>query len=180
MKNNLNFPMEVKSLGNTGLFSGYASIFGFIDNHMDLVVPGAFERTLVETNNGRDIKLLWQHDATQPIGTFDIIREDDTGLYVEGSLQLDVQQGREAYNLLKSGALKGLSIGYNVAESSIDADTGVRFISDLDLFEISLVTFPANELAQVEEVKAMTNYDQMEIIQLSDALDKSITLMHIV
>ena len=171
MINNLELPIEIKSLGNTGVFSGYASVFGFVDNQLDVILPGAFENTLAEKNNGRDIKMLWQHDAAEPIGCFDTIREDDKGLFVQGQLLLEVQRGREAYNLLKSGVIKGLSIGYNVVQSNIDPQTGVRMISELDLFEISLVTFPANELAQVAEVKAMTDYDQMELIKLNDALD---------
>lgn len=171
MINNLQLPIEIKSLGNTGIFSGYASVFGFVDNHMDVIIPGAFKNSLAEKSTGRDIKLLWQHDAAEPIGRFDTIREDEMGLYVEGQLLLEVQRGREAYSLMKSGAISGLSIGYNVKDSSIEPSTGVRMISELDLFEISLVTFPANELAQVAEVKAMTGHEQMEMIKLSDALD---------
>ena len=178
MINNLELPIEIKSLGNTGVFTGYASVFGYVDNQLDMILPGAFANTLAEKNNGRDIKLLWQHDAAEPIGCFDTIREDDTGLYVEGRLLLEVQRGREAYNLLKSGVIKGLSIGYNVVSSDIDAQSGVRLIEMLDLYEISLVTFPANDLAKVAEVKAYTNYDQLELIKLSDAVDFAISKFH--
>lgn len=174
MRHNLELPIEIKSLGNTGLFSGYASIFGFVDNQLDLVLPGAFENTLDDKNGGRDIKLLWQHDMAEPIGYFDKIAEDERGLYVQGCLLLDVQKGREAYSLMKAGAVSGLSIGYNTVQSNLDPQTGIRMIAELDLYEVSLVTFPANELAQVAEVKADDDYTQMELIKLSDALDGAI------
>jgi HK97 family phage prohead protease len=93
------------------------------------------------------------HDPTQPIGIWQSIREDGNGLHVEGRLALRTQKGGEAYELLKLGALTGLSIGYRVVASQIDAKRKARILTDVDLFEISLVTFPANEAARVSEVK---------------------------
>ena len=149
----MSLPGEVKSLGGHGYFAGYASMFDYVDNHMDVVIHGAFERTLQENKTGKEIKLLWQHDVCEPIGYFTTVKEDNHGLYVEGYLHQEVQKGREAYALLKSGAVKGLSIGYKVRDYSVDHKSGIRIINDLDLYEISLVTFPANEMAKVTEVK---------------------------
>lgn len=150
----LEFPLALKSLGDDGTFCGYASVFDVIDSHKDVIVQGAFKRTIQE--NGNDIKLLWQHRPDEPIGIITMIREDSKGLYVEGKLLLEVQRAEEAYALLRNGAVEGLSIGYTVKEFDIDGETGVRILSDIDLWEVSLVTFPANEQAQVASVKSKT------------------------
>jgi HK97 family phage prohead protease len=147
--------LRVKALGGDGVFSGYASVFGEIDQQNEVVAAGAFGRTLAFLRRmGRMPAMLWMHDPTQPIGIWQTIREDANGLSVEGRLALRTQRGDEAYELLKMGALTGLSIGYRVVASQIDAKRKVRILTDLDLFEISLVTFPANEAARVSEVKA--------------------------
>lgn len=140
----------------TGAFSGYASTFGGPpDSFGDIIEPGAFSATIAEwTRTGRYPPMLWQHDADAVIGTWTEIREDRTGLAVTGRLALDVQQGREAYALLKMGALSGLSIGYSTEEARAEAKRGVRRLIRVKLHEISLVTMPANERAQVSVVKA--------------------------
>jgi HK97 family phage prohead protease len=147
----LAFPLALKSLNDDGLFAGYASVFDVIDSHKDIIVKGAFARSLQKS--GTDIKLLWQHKVDEPIGIITKIREDAKGLYVEGKLLLDVRRAEEAYALLKSGALEGMSIGYTVREYDIDDETGVRILTDIDLWEVSLVTFPANTEAGVTHVK---------------------------
>jgi hypothetical protein len=101
----------------------------------------------------RDIKMLWQHQPEQPIGYYTHVQEDSVGLYVEGCLQLDIKQAKEAYELLKTGAVSGLSIGYSVRESETDYVNELRYIRDVDLWEVSLVTFPANQHASVLDVK---------------------------
>lgn len=145
------FALELKQLQQDGTFAGYAAVFDVVDNQRDIILQGAFSRTL---QLAKDIKLLWQHDTKEPIGVFTQIREDAHGLYVEGRLLLDVQRAREAYALMKEGALSGLSIGYGAKHYDIDPDTGVRVISDVELFEVSVVTFPANEAARVTQVKS--------------------------
>lgn len=147
---NYNYSLEIKSLDKKGFFSGYASVFGVIDNHDDIILQGAFSETL----ENPEIKLLWQHRAEEPIGVFTHLEEDEEGLYVEGQLLLEVERAREAYALLKSGALKGLSIGFKVDDFEIDGETGVRVIKKAELFEISLVTFPANDSAKIISVKS--------------------------
>ncbi len=148
-------PLAIKSLGADGLFSGYASVFGALDCQNEIVAAGAFTRTLGNwRKQGRMPAMLWMHDPSQPIGLWLSLNEDKNGLAVQGRLALRTQKGMEAYELLKMGALTGLSIGYRVIASRIDNKRKARVLTDLDLFEISLVTFPANEAARVSEVKA--------------------------
>jgi HK97 family phage prohead protease len=146
--------LQVKALGGDGLFTGYASVFGKIDSQSEIVAAGAFARTLTNwRQQGRTPAMLWMHDPTQPIGLWLSIKEDSNGLAVEGRLALGTQKGREAYELIKMGALTGLSIGYRVITSRNDAARKARVLTDVDLFEISLVTFPANDAARVGGVK---------------------------
>jgi HK97 family phage prohead protease len=146
--------LRVKTLGGDGIFTGYASVFGELDQQNEIVAAGAFKRTLAKwRRQGRTPALLWMHDPTQPIGIWQSIHEDANGLLVEGRLALRTQKGGEAFELLKLGALTGLSIGYRVVASQIDAGRKARILTDVDLFEVSLVTFPANEAARVSEVK---------------------------
>lgn len=153
--------MRVKSLSETGGFSGYASVFDVVDSDRDVVQRGAFRKSLMARGA---VKLLWQHQAEEPIGVFSVLREDEYGLYVEGRLLLEVQRGREAAALLKNGAMSGLSIGYRVQEYTIDEVTGYRLLHELELVEISLVTFPANERAVVHDVKAQSLVAQKQAL----------------
>lgn len=143
--------MEVKSLAADGRFAGYASVFDVVDNQRDRVKRGAFAATL--ENRRTPVTLLWQHQWEQPIGTVERIFEDTRGLYMEGQLLLDVEKAREAYALLKAGALNGLSIGYRSKRSRHDPDSGVRDLLEVELWEISIVTLPANAEANVTVVK---------------------------
>lgn len=149
------YTLALKSLSENGCFAGYASVFNVPDSQQDIVLPGAFADTL-SGREGRQIKLLWQHHMDEPIGVITQIYEDQKGLYVEGQLLLDVQRAREAYSLLKSGAIDGLSIGYTVKESDIDPATGWRMLRDIALWEVSLVTIPANQQAGVVALKQMS------------------------
>ncbi len=164
--NNNDYPFEIKSILENGGFSGYASVFDVVDSQKDIILKGAFSRAIKAGFSS--IKLLWQHQMAQPIGYFTQMREDGRGLFVEGQLLLDVQKGREAYALLKSGAISGLSIGYNVVSSRFDEANLIRYIKEVDLFEISLVTFPANDKAVVVAVKSS------EEDVLLNSLDKAI------
>jgi len=149
----LQIPLEIKASegGGTalGTFEGYGSVFGNRDRDGDVVERGAFAESLKAGLPA----LLWQHDQKSPIGRFDVVREDKRGLYVKGQLSMK-GRGAEAYDLLKMGALNGLSIGFVTKEASRDAASGARTIMKADLMEVSLVTFPANELARVEAVKS--------------------------
>ncbi len=143
---------EVKAVKEDGTFEGYASVFGVVDNQHDRVHPGAFKSSI--KSRDKPVQLLWQHQWHQPIGVITSLFEDARGLYMKGKLLLEVGQAREAYSLLKAGVVRGLSIGYSVKRSRRSLDTGVRELLDLNLWEISLVTMPANEAAQVTVVKS--------------------------
>lgn len=148
-------PFEVKALGegDSRTFEGYGSVFGVLDSYADIVAPGAFKRSLREAKAaGRMPALLWQHDADKPIGVYESMSEDATGLFVKGRLS-DTQLGRDAYTLLKDGALSGLSIGFVTRKSKVDNESGVRTLTDIQLWETSLVTFPANDAARITGVK---------------------------
>ena len=152
----LNRPLEIKAVNQDGLFSGYASVFEEIDSYRDIVKRGAFEKTLADTESkGRAVPILWQHDDSKPIGVYTSLKEDERGLYVEGQLNMDVQQAREALSLLKQKALSGISIGYNSVRYDTDVKSGVRRLYELKLFEASLVTFPACDSARVTDVKTI-------------------------
>ncbi len=137
-----------------GTFEGYGSVFGNKDLGNDVIESGAFAKSL-KKKKPYQVKLLYQHKSDMPIGVFDTIREDDKGLYVKGRLALKTQAGQEAYELLKMGALDGLSIGFRVnpQEVSYDKRANKRIIKEVDLMEVSLVTFPMNPKATVMSVK---------------------------
>lgn len=145
---------QYQALDETGRFSGYGAVFGTVDAYKERLLPGAFTQSLQAwAAKGRMPALLWQHRPDQPIGVWRVMREDDRGLYVEGQLA-DTTLAREAYSLLKMGAISGLSIGFNVTDESYDKAAGVRELRAVDLWETSVVTFPANTDAQVSQVKA--------------------------
>lgn len=138
-----------------GGFSGYGSVFGNIDSASEIVAPGAFSQSIQEyANSNINLPVLWQHQYDAPIGIYKRFVEDNIGLHVEGEINLEVQQGREAYALLKQGAISGLSIGYAVDDYEQDAQSSIRTLKKLSLYEVSLVTFPANERARVTAVKS--------------------------
>ncbi|MFC7705003.1 HK97 family phage prohead protease [Plastorhodobacter daqingensis] len=130
------------------LIEGYASLFGQRDQGGDVVERGAYAASLATlAAAGRRVKMLWQHDPAQPIGIWDEVREDDRGLYVRGRLLPEVARGREAAALIGAGALDGLSIGYRVRRA--EKSGGGRRLLELDLWEVSLVTFPMLSTARV-------------------------------
>lgn len=147
---------EVKDVTSGGTFSGYGSVYNVIDQGDDIVAAGAFTDSLAEwQSKGRMPAMLWQHRSGEPIGTYTAMREDGNGLYCEGKLALRTQRGAEAYELLKTGAISGLSIGFMTREDTFDQKTGIRTIKKGDLWECSLVTFPMNDQARVASVKSL-------------------------
>lgn len=130
--------------------AGYASVFGAADQGGDQVKAGAYTGALSRiTASGRRVKMLWQHDPTRPIGVWDEVREDEHGLFVKGRILTDVQLGKEAVALIKAGAIDGLSIGYRTLRAE-KAPDGARILHELELWEVSLVTFPMLPEARVE------------------------------
>lgn len=135
-------------------FAGYASIFHAADNGRDVVMPGAFDRLLRE-GGGRNLPLLWQHEAREPVGRIERMSVDGRGLRVIGQIALGTRRGRDAAALLRAGALTGLSIGYRVRRSEADRKQRLRRLLDVELIEISLVTFPMQPRARVLGVEAV-------------------------
>lgn len=140
----------------SGIFEGYAAVFGNVDSANDRIAPGAFARCLGNLRaEGRLPPMLWQHDVQKPLGQWLDMHEDSHGLYVRGKLFTDdIAQAREAYALLRENVVSGLSIGYRTVKSTRDAQRGVRLLTELDLLEVSIVTFPANAQARIRAVKS--------------------------
>ena len=136
----------------SGVFVGYASLFGRRDQSGDIVLPGAFAASL-KRRSASDVRMLFQHDPAEPVGTWVDMREDARGLIVTGRLDPNVQRGRELFSLLDSRGLDGLSIGFKTVTARRDRTSGARLLSQIDLWEISLVTFPMLDGARVSQVK---------------------------
>lgn len=157
---NFSAPIEIKFLAEAGVFEGYASVFDVIDNVNDRIVPGAFAASLAAWRaEGCYPPMLWQHDTKQPIGAWTEMREDGHGLYVKGRLFVDeVARAREAYALLREGVVTGLSIGYRARGSYREA-SGARVLTEIELLEVSMVTFPANDRARIAPVKSEREFE---------------------
>ena len=161
--------LEVKE---GAVIEGYASVFGVTDRGGDVVDAGAYKASLnALTKAGRSVKMLWQHDPTEPIGVWDEVREDDKGLFVKGRLLMDVGRAREAKALLEAGAIEGLSIGYRTVKATKD-DAGRRRLAELELWEVSLVTFPMLPEARVG-AKGETPDDDDLMRDLVAAIDEA-------
>lgn len=156
-KQRLDIPLKIKSLTDTGEFEGYGSVFGVEDSYSDVVVKGAFQKSLASwAEKGRLPSLLWQHKMSEPIGIYTEMKEDDHGLYVKGRLLIDDDPlAKRAYAHAKAGSLGGLSIGYILKDWEYDSSKGVYLLKEIDLWEVSLVTMPANDEARISEVKSL-------------------------
>lgn len=163
--------LELKATAE-GVIEGYGSIFGNIDQGGDLILPGAFSSSL---KSGRKVKMLREHCPDDLIGVWDEVTEDANGLRVKGRLLLTIDDGRNAFELVKSGALDGLSIGYRTVESEYN-NSGNRLLKQVDLWEVSLVTFGMNELARIDAVKAaeMSERDLERLLTRDAGLSRSI------
>lgn len=165
------FSLKIMSIDDeTGTFEGYASIFNNVDLAGDMVLPGAFARTLHnKLNSGKFFPLLWQHDTFEPIGMVTSAVEDMKGLKFTGQLIMESDDARQKYALLKAGAISGVSIGYDAVgkvypeDLVVDGKKCVRQLKEIKLWELSLVTFPCNEEATVTDVKGISD--------LSDSVD---------
>lgn len=146
------FALQVKDVAEDGTFEGYGSIFGNLDSYGEVVEPGAFVKSLARHAKEKSKPLmLWQHNPDDPIGVWDDLVEDTKGLRGTGRLLKGVRRADEAYIMLKAGAIQGLSIGYR--EVKVEPDGNNRRLKELDILEISIVSFPANRRARVEAVK---------------------------
>jgi uncharacterized protein len=149
-------PFEIKGMEDNGIFEGFGSVFGNVDSYKEVVAAGAFAESLAGWKSaGRLPPVLWQHRSGEPIGPFLEMEEQPIGLRVKGQLLVDdVQRAKEARALMKAKAVNGLSIGFVTREDSYDRVTGIRTLKKVDLWEVSVVTFPANPAAQISSVKS--------------------------
>lgn len=175
------FALQVKDLSEDGVFEGYGSIFGNLDSYGEIVEAGAFQKSLARHAKEKSNPLmLWNHNSDNPIGVWDDMAEDRKGLQCKGRFLLEVQSGREAYVRAKAGAVRGLSIGYR--EIKVEPDGNNRKLLELDLYEVSVVTFPANRRAGITSVKSermeefarrLRDGDPMPIKEFEDILRES-------
>lgn len=140
--------VEIKAINEAGTIEGYGAVFGNLDTYGDVIEPGAF----VDSLGSRMPKMLWQHNMGDPIGRWTEVREDARGLFMKGQIAVKSSRGRDAYELVKAGAVDGLSIGYLTRDYAMDGDT--RRLKRVDLYETSLVTMPANSAALVTGIKS--------------------------
>jgi HK97 family phage prohead protease len=169
------FSFEVKEIADTGEFSGYASVYDVVDVYREVVARGAFEKSLKKwQGKGRLPPSLWQHRAAEPLGPHTLMREDEKGLYVEGKLLVDeVARAREARALMKAKAVGGMSIGYNVIVDEYNKETQLLTLKEVDLWEVSIVTFPANEAAVIQDVKTQFGDKLPTVRQFEEFLRES-------
>ena len=161
------FSFKLDDVDSQGTIRGYASTFGNVDLGLDVVSKGAFKKSIKESSGLWPI--LADHNPSKQIGWNMRAEEDDKGLYVEGKLDLNVQDAREKYSLSKSamelGATMGLSIGYMVVKAEPDRDKPmVRHLKELKLFEYSIVTFPMNTEAMITSAKGLVGIDRAQFL----------------
>lgn len=163
----LTVPFDLKEVKDDGRFTGYGSVFDNVDSYNEVVVKGAFKKTLSKhRKTGKLPKLLWQHNSDQVIGKYLSMKEDDHGLLVEGQLFVDdIQQAKEAHFLMKQGEIDGLSIGFITKSWTYDKEKNVRYLNEIDLWEVSVVTFPANTAARVVGAKAADSINDIRAFE---------------
>jgi len=159
MRDNLNATLELKEIDDEGEFEGLASVFGKVDMGGDMILPGAYKKTLIAMKREkRIIPFLWRHQQEEVMGGFTDLEETSKGLKVKGRIVPDLSEySMKAYRLMKSGLARGLSIGYRVPEGGATKEDGVRKIKALNLFEISFVPVGMDPYANVTSVKALSD-----------------------
>ena len=173
------FKFEIKEMLEDGTFTGVASMYGNLDLGGDIVEKGAFTKTLQEKTT---VPILWCHKTDMPIGIGEL-QDTESGLIINGKLNLEVEKAKEVYALIKQGAIKGLSIGYDVVKQKYEK--GVRLLKELKLWEVSVVTFPMNTLSTIFSVKEdikgldmqttlMEEESRNKLWKLTDLLDTTI------
>lgn len=152
------FMFDIKSVEDNGIVEGYAAVFGNKDLGNDIIDPGAFKKTINERKN---VPLLWYHQPPEVLGLVFEMEEDNKGLKSRSQINLDTQLGREKFSLIRQGAIKGMSIGFETIKEAWDGT--VRRLKEIRLWEISLVTFPMNPLAQVTNIKAVVPFQDLPL-----------------
>lgn len=148
------FKFLLKKVADDGTFTGLAAVYGNQDLGGDIIMPGAFAKTISDKQG--EVPLLWQHDAREPIGLA-LLKDSAEGLVVDGNLVMQSPTAQKAYALMKAGVLKGLSIGYDTIVSEYDRENDIRRLKELRLWEVSTVTFPMNPRAQITDIKCIAD-----------------------
>jgi len=170
--------LSVKSIDEQGNLEGYANKYGNIDSYGDIVIAGAFTLSMQQhMNNGTMPKMFWQHSADSPIGKWTEFEERPDGLFLRGKINLDTQRGREAHSDIKFGSIDGLSIGYYTKQSTFDPDSGVRYLKEVDLIEVSVVSIPANPISTVTGIKAGSRNSAADRDRIMSAIDNLVALL---
>lgn len=156
-----NIHLELKSLADDGTFEGSLAVYGNVDDGGDVIQYGAMRKTLAE--GGARRPLLWQHNQQEPIGVLNLV-DTPTALLASGKLVLAVPRAKEAYELLRVGALTDLSIGYKAVKQII-GKAGERILTEIRLFEGSLVTVGMNSAAKIRSVKTVEPDADMEAVE---------------
>lgn len=153
----LHVPLDLKAVNETGEFEGYGSVFGVRDHGFDIVMPGAFAKSLAAwQEKGKLPPVLWQHDTHEPIGPHLEMREDEKGLFLKGRLLIDADPvAKRAHAHMKAGSVTGLSIGYVLKDWEWSKDKEAYLLKEIELWEVSIVTFAMNEAAEVTDVKSV-------------------------
>jgi HK97 family phage prohead protease len=163
------FRFLIKAVDEKGTFTGLAAVYGNLDLGGDIIAPGAFTKTIRE--KGGKVPILWQHDQREPIG-LGTLEDSAEGLLIHGDLVMESPVAQKAYALMKKEVLKGLSIGYDTIVSEWDSDNEIRTLKEVRLWEVSLVTFPMNPLAQVNDVKAISGELDASVETIADAVSR--------
>lgn len=140
--------MQAIPIDADGRFAGYASVFGQLDDGGDIVMPAAFGKSLARRGR-REVRMLFQHDPKEPVGIWERLVEDGFGLWVEGRLISGVPRADALRRLIESRAIDGLSIGFRTVRASREATTGHRRLWQIDLWEVSIVSFPMMDGARI-------------------------------
>jgi hypothetical protein len=154
-----------------GRFAGYASVFGQVDQGGDIVMAGAFKKSLAK-KGASGIRMLFQHDPKEPVGIWEVIKEDGFGLWVEGRLLAGIARSDSLRTLIENKALDGLSIGFRTERASKDKVNSYRRLWQINLWEISIVTFPMMEGARISSGAILVDSD----MRLAQSLDAAISL----
>jgi hypothetical protein len=162
-KHKLHTEFKVKSVSDNGEFEGYGSVFGVKDSYNDIVVKGAFQKSLDNwKTKGSMPALLWQHKMDEPIGIYTEMSEDENGLILKGRLLIDDDPlAKRAHAHMKAGSITGLSIGYSLNDYEYDNAKDAFILKEIDLWEVSVVTFPANDAARISDVKTALKMDKI-------------------